>query len=78
MKMEDWAKEFDVDKTMELIQRIGPILAGNPSIIQGTVLAELTAVWVMGHYADDEKTTANLRERLLDIQRDTIAHLMKH
>jgi hypothetical protein len=73
------AEDLDINLIIELVERIRPILFGNPSIIQGAVLAELTATWLMGHYhyQDTEKGNARVRERMLEIQVEIINNLMK-
>jgi hypothetical protein len=65
----------DIEKIIALIGQIRPILFGNPSAIQGAVLAELTAIWLAGHYADNPKDTAEVRARLLATQTTTIVQL---
>jgi hypothetical protein len=62
--MTDFAKK-DVEEIIALIGQIKPILAGKSSAIQGAVLAELTAIWVAGHYGEDDKDTAEIRSSLL-------------
>jgi hypothetical protein len=47
------------------IDRIKPILAGRPAAMQGAILADLLAIWLAGHHAEDEETTRRLRTQLL-------------
>jgi hypothetical protein len=50
----------------DIVERVGPILAGNPPEVVGAALADLFAMWLAGHF--DERgpaATAELREELI-------------
>jgi hypothetical protein len=54
------------EDVVRLVERINPILAGQPSVIQGAALADLLAIWLAGHvYEGLPSTTATMREALL-------------
>jgi hypothetical protein len=76
MKPEDWESDFNIEKIIRLVEKIRSILAGNPSVIQGAVLAELTATWLSGHHAEKEEGNATVRARLLKVQVQVIKNLM--
>jgi hypothetical protein len=76
MKDADWEKLFDLNKVIELVERIRPILAGNPSVIQGAVIGELTATWIVGHSGETEKETTLVRAKLLAVQVQVITNLV--
>lgn len=48
------------EETLQIAERIKPLLAGHPPEIQGAVLAELTSLWLAGVQGAPE-----LREALL-------------
>lgn len=49
-----------------LVDRVAPLLAGQPSEIQGAALADMLAIWLAGHIVyGDKRGTDRLRERLL-------------
>jgi hypothetical protein len=52
-----------------LVERIKPILAGNPGQIQGAVLADLLAIFLAGH-------APPLREQILAIHLETVRRLI--
>lgn len=67
------AKEESVDK---LFQRTRRIFAGKPPDVTGAVLAELVALWIAGHVADEKAWTEELRERLLTVHVDIVRDLI--
>jgi hypothetical protein len=68
--------DADADETLELLSRIGPILAGRPPQVQGAVLADLFATWLAGHFAETPEQTAELREVLLEQHLDLVRKLI--
>jgi hypothetical protein len=54
------------------VERIRPILAGRPPAMQGLILADLLAMWLSGHIAEDEDTTLTLRAELLAMHCDCV------
>jgi hypothetical protein len=53
----------EVERIIEQIRPVlFPLLAGKPPEIQGAVLADLTAIWLAGHFP---AITAQLRDLLL-------------
>ena len=62
-----WSDMTDVEQTLELAERIKPILAGHEPYVQSAVLAELLSVWLAGWFvADSKEKTRRLRRELLD------------
>jgi hypothetical protein len=57
----------DATLALQITDAMKPLLAGYPRMVQSAVLANLTALWLAGHYATDEEiSTAQLREELLE------------
>jgi hypothetical protein len=70
--------ELDPDHIERLVERIKPLLAGLHPVVQGLTLAELTAIWLHGHFVlGDETETEKLRTRLLEQQIDCIRDLLE-
>jgi len=59
------------EEVLELIERISPLLHGNPPGVQGAVLAELVARFVAGHFHEDGK------EASAKVRRSVIADFVK-
>lgn len=50
----------------ELVERVRPLLAGVPPEIVGAALADLTAIWLAGHYVEgDAVKTDRVRGALM-------------
>jgi len=49
----------------ELAAQIGPMLYGHAEEAQSAALAELLAMWIAGHFADNDELTRVWREELL-------------
>jgi hypothetical protein len=48
------------------VERIKPLLAGQPPELQGAVLADCLAIWLAGHHvAGDAEATQRMRAELL-------------
>lgn len=60
----------DLGEVERLVDKIGPILAGKFPAVQGYTLAELLALWLLGHDAD-------LREELLKHHIETVRALIE-
>ncbi len=61
----------------DIVERIRPILAGHPSAIQGTILADCLATWLAGHLIPgDAEATRKLRDDLLATHLETVAELV--
>ena len=61
----------------QLIERIRPILAGQPPPVQGAVLADLLATWLAGHIdRTSNQHTDALREELLTHHLATVRALV--
>jgi hypothetical protein len=65
------------EKVAEIVECVGPILAGNPPEVIGAALADLFATLLAGHYDPrGPEETAKMREELisrwLDIARQLI------
>jgi len=57
---------MNAKEIVELAERIKPILAGREPALQSAVLAELTSLWLAGHFVPgDREQTADIRARLL-------------
>lgn len=48
-----------------IVEEIKPVLAGHNPAIQGAALAELLAIWVLGHRRETPARTEALREELI-------------
>jgi hypothetical protein len=55
-----------------LVEQIRPMLAGRGPAIQGSVLADLVAIWIAGHQ------TRELQAAMLEVHRQTVADLIEH
>ena len=56
----------DVEQIQHMVEAIKPMLAGHPPDVQGAALADLLAIWLAGHYVEDDKdATRKLRAELL-------------
>jgi hypothetical protein len=54
-------------ETLELVERIKPLLAHNKPQVQSAALAELLSIWLAGfHVPDDPEATEQLRAELLE------------
>jgi len=60
----------DMDEADRLMEKIKPILAGKFPPVQSFALAELLAIWLLGH---DEDT----REQLLQAHIETVRSLIE-
>jgi hypothetical protein len=66
------------DEVEAIVDRIRPILAGNPPELVGGVLADLFAIWLAGHFDVGGRTeTAALREALIAQWLETARKLIK-
>jgi len=50
-----------------LLERIAPILAGQPAELQGAVVADLAAIWIAGHRDESRAEGDAMREELLEM-----------
>jgi hypothetical protein len=56
----------DADEALRLVGLIRPLLAHQPTQVQGAVLADLLAMWLAGHVMlGDKRATNRLREDML-------------
>jgi hypothetical protein len=52
--------------SQELCAKIAPFLAGNAPEVQSAALADLTAMWIAGHFVNNDRAgTQQLRQLLL-------------
>jgi hypothetical protein len=61
-----------------IVERVAPILAGNPPEVTGAALADLFAMWLAGHF--DERgpaETTELREELIAKWLETACQLIE-
>ena len=68
-------KDSKADKIILLASRIAPMLDGVHPDIVGGVLADLTAIWLAGHFSGGE--TKALRATMLKLQVETIEALVE-
>jgi hypothetical protein len=74
VSVEPMKREREITRAVE---RIRPILAGQPPEIQGAVLADLLAIWLAGHHvAGDERATQALRAEMLAAHLQGVAELV--
>jgi hypothetical protein len=59
-----------------LVEKIRPILAGHPVMVQGAVLSDLVAMLLAGHIGATPKMTASIRESVLKLHIDTVRKLV--
>jgi len=60
----------DLTEVERLVDKIGPILAGKFPAVQSAALAELLAMWLLGHDAD-------VREELFKHHIESVRQLME-
>jgi len=61
-----------------LVERVKPLFDGHPPEVQGAALADLLAIWLVGHGVEGKpKMTDNLRKALLAMHVDSVRDLMK-
>jgi hypothetical protein len=61
-----------------LVAAIRPILAGQGSVTQGAVLAELVSMWVAGHFVPDSRIeTEEMRKQMLELFMETTERLIR-
>jgi len=60
--MSDEPDPADVDP---VVQAIHKLLVGRPHELQGPILADLLATWLVGHFSDDRRETERMREQML-------------
>ena len=59
-----------------LLDRIKPLLAGEPAELQGAVIADLAAIWLAGHrVAGDRAEGDAMREELLALHTEHVREL---
>jgi hypothetical protein len=62
-----------------IVEQIKPLLAGKGAAVQGSVLADLTAIWIAGHIVPgDPAATRELQAGMLEVHRQTVADLIEH
>ena len=59
------------DQALHLSAQIEPMLAGKGSMVQGAVLANLTALWLAGHFGGP-----GIREKLIEMHMEMCKALM--
>jgi hypothetical protein len=62
---------------MQISAKIKSLLAGLEPGVQSAILANLTSLWLAGHFAPTKKQTRQLRERLLADHVQLIRDLIK-
>jgi hypothetical protein len=67
------------DRAEEVSRQIEPLLAGLGPDVQGAILANLTAMWLAGHMAedhDDHAMTATVRMKILQLHMEAVCSLI--
>ena len=65
------------EEALRLAEQCYPILAGEPSMVQGAALGELVARHIAGHVIpNNAKRTAKLRAEMLDMFMDLVEKLI--
>jgi hypothetical protein len=65
------------DEVAATAARIKPLLADKPYAVQGAVLADLLAIWLVGIVCEGDQAATNaLRDQLLTMHIDTVRELV--
>jgi hypothetical protein len=67
------------ERALAVSRQIEPLLAGLGPDVQGAILANLTAMWLAGHMAedhDDHATTVTVREKILRMHMEAVRSLI--
>ena len=59
----------DPDDVAAVVDEIKPLLAGHPPALQGAVLADLVAIWLVGHHPE-------IRKIMYDMHVDIVPRLV--
>lgn len=57
--------------------RIQPLLAGQGSVLQGAVIADLCAIWIAGHRCSDPQEERRIHEELIALHADCVRQLVE-
>ena len=68
--------DVDLDEVGRLVEKIRPILAGNPSPTVGAALADLLATLLAGHFGGTPAKDKALREELLRMHLKIVRRLI--
>jgi len=61
-----------------LLDRIKPILAGQPAELQGAVICDLTAIWIAGHRIEGDRAEGDqMRAELLAMHAEHVRELVE-
>jgi hypothetical protein len=61
------------------VEQIKPLLAGKGSLLQGSILADLVAIWICGHLVPGKPAaTQELQADMLGVHQQTVASLIEH
>jgi hemerythrin len=67
----------DEQVVAETVEAIKHLLARKPPPVQGAILADLLAMWLAGHFAeDDANATRELREQVLTMHCEYVRKLV--
>jgi hypothetical protein len=65
-----------IEEIAAIVERIKPLLAGQPPELQGVVLADCMAIWLAGHHvAGDAEATRKMRAELLAMHCSAVREL---
>ena len=60
-----------------LLERIAPILAGQPAELQGAVVSDLAAIWIAGHRVENGRAEGDrMRAELLQMHAEHVRELV--
>jgi hemerythrin len=70
--------DLDVMTVVETSEQIKFLLRGKAPMVQGAVLADLLATWLLDHIVEDDKVeTDRWRDRLLHLHIEHVRELVK-
>jgi hypothetical protein len=62
----------------DLLDRLAPILEGQPAELQGAVIADMTALWLAGHRVQGDRAEGDrVREKLLQLHATHVRELVE-
>lgn len=64
-------------ESLELADKIAPLLAGREPWVQGGALVDLVSRWLLGHHADTPASSKLLRAELLKSHVEAVVALLE-
>jgi hypothetical protein len=65
------------EETLQIVDEIGPLLAGHTPEVQGAVLADLLAMWLTGYCSVTKEATQRMRDEQLALHLEAVARLCR-